>query len=114
MKRSKHSGLLTQDLRNSAGMKCIESSMSHLLHKGSPYQRPPMSKVVAMLTGDVEVAEVVTKPNYITEWQFRGGNTSYVTSHSGSTTPELSRQKEIDPLTQSPTITGVSHEHEGR
>ncbi|EEC83075.1 hypothetical protein OsI_28198 [Oryza sativa Indica Group] len=82
--------------------------------QGSPYQRPPMSKVVAMLTGDVEVAEVVTKPNYITEWQFRGGNTSYVTSHSGSTTPELSRQKEIDPLTQSPTITGVSHEHEGR
>ncbi|XP_015649962.1 probable LRR receptor-like serine/threonine-protein kinase At1g56140 isoform X2 [Oryza sativa Japonica Group] len=82
--------------------------------QGSPYQRPPMSKVVAMLTGDVEVAEVVTKPNYITEWQFRGGNTSYVTSHSGSTTPKLSRQKEIDPLTQSPTITGVSHEHEGR
>uniref|UniRef100_A0A0E0LS96 non-specific serine/threonine protein kinase n=1 Tax=Oryza punctata TaxID=4537 RepID=A0A0E0LS96_ORYPU len=88
--------------------------VSLLCTQGSPHQRPPMSKVVAMLTGDVEVAEVVTKPSYITEWQFRGGNSSYVTSsYSGSTTPDFSRQKEIDPLTQSPTITGASHEHEG-
>ncbi|KAG8086948.1 hypothetical protein GUJ93_ZPchr0010g7983 [Zizania palustris] len=77
-----------------------------LCTQGSPHQRPPMSKVVAMLTGDAEVAEEVTKPTYITEWQFRGGNSSY----TGSTTPEYSMQKEIDPLTQSPTILGASHE----
>ncbi|KAL5229725.1 hypothetical protein ABZP36_028501 [Zizania latifolia] len=77
-----------------------------LCTQGSPHQRPPMSKVVAMLTGDAEVAEEVTKPTYITEWQFRGGNSSY----TGSTTPEYSRQKEIDPLTQSPTILGASHD----
>ncbi|WVZ94585.1 hypothetical protein U9M48_040463 [Paspalum notatum var. saurae] len=48
-----------------------------LCTQGSPHQRPPMSRVVKMLTGDIEMAEVVTKPSYITEWQRRGGNTSY-------------------------------------
>uniref|UniRef100_A0A0D9WEG0 non-specific serine/threonine protein kinase n=1 Tax=Leersia perrieri TaxID=77586 RepID=A0A0D9WEG0_9ORYZ len=71
-----------------------------LCTQGSPHQRPPMSKVVAMLTGEVEVAEVVSKPSYITEWQLRDGNRSYVTtSYSGSTTHEFERQNEIDPLT---------------
>uniref|UniRef100_A0A0E0L0A2 non-specific serine/threonine protein kinase n=1 Tax=Oryza punctata TaxID=4537 RepID=A0A0E0L0A2_ORYPU len=73
--------------------------------QGSPHQRPPMSKVVAMLTGEVEVPEVVTKPSYITEWQMMDGNRSYVTSsYSGSTTHEFSRQNEIEPLQQSPPI----------
>ncbi|KAG8043493.1 hypothetical protein GUJ93_ZPchr0458g22866, partial [Zizania palustris] len=44
--------------------------------QGSPHQRPPMSRVVSMLTGDVEVAELVTKPTYISEWQMKGGNTT--------------------------------------
>ncbi|KAM0872976.1 hypothetical protein ACQ4PT_038415 [Festuca glaucescens] len=49
--------------------------------QGSPHQRPPMSRVVAMLTGDVEAPDVVTKPSYITEWQIKGGgNTSYMSS----------------------------------
>ncbi|KAM0872970.1 hypothetical protein ACQ4PT_038413 [Festuca glaucescens] len=47
----------------------------------SPYQRPPMSRVVAMLMGDVEAPDVVTKPSYITEWQIKGGcDTSYMIS----------------------------------
>ncbi|EEE63022.1 hypothetical protein OsJ_17830 [Oryza sativa Japonica Group] len=73
--------------------------------QGSPHQRPPMSKVVAMLTGEVEVPKVVTKPSYITEWQMMDGNRSYVTSsYSGSTTHEFGRQNEIEPLQQSPPI----------
>uniref|UniRef100_A0A0E0DNZ3 non-specific serine/threonine protein kinase n=1 Tax=Oryza meridionalis TaxID=40149 RepID=A0A0E0DNZ3_9ORYZ len=73
--------------------------------QGSPHQRPPMSKIVAMLIGEVEVPEVVTKPSYITEWQMMDGNRSYVTiSYSGSTTHEFSRQNEIEPLQQSPPI----------
>ncbi|KAG8100195.1 hypothetical protein GUJ93_ZPchr0013g34740 [Zizania palustris] len=75
-----------------------------LCTQSSPHQRPPMSKVVAMLTGEAEVAEVVTKPSYITEWQFRDGNRSY----SGFGTSDLSVQKEIEPLTPSPVITRVS------
>ncbi|TKW08444.1 hypothetical protein SEVIR_6G028100v4 [Setaria viridis] len=83
-----------------------------LCTQGSPHQRPPMSRVVKMLTGDIEVTEVVTKPSYITEWQRRGGNTSYATSnYSGDTTGEFSAQREtIAPLTPSPAMTGVIDE----
>ncbi|XP_006655141.1 probable LRR receptor-like serine/threonine-protein kinase At1g56130 [Oryza brachyantha] len=67
-----------------------------LCTQGSPHQRPPMSKVMAMLTGDVDVGEVVTKPSYITEWQLRDGGTSSYTSSSyaGSSNTEFSRLKE--------------------
>uniref|UniRef100_A0A0E0I8B3 non-specific serine/threonine protein kinase n=1 Tax=Oryza nivara TaxID=4536 RepID=A0A0E0I8B3_ORYNI len=77
-----------------------------LCTQGSPNQRPPMSRVMAVLTGDAEVVEMVTKPSYITEWQYRDGNST----NSESTTSEFSKQKEIDPLTMSPTITGSSHD----
>ncbi|CAM0902809.1 unnamed protein product [Alopecurus aequalis] len=40
--------------------------------QGSPHQRPSMSRVVAMLVGDVEAPYVVTKPSYITEWEMKG------------------------------------------
>ncbi|BAF16954.2 Os05g0258400 [Oryza sativa Japonica Group] len=82
-----------------------------LCTQGSPHQRPPMSRVVAMLIGDVDVAEVVTKPSYITEWQLRdGGSSSYTTSsYAGSSNPEFSRQRETNPLARSsPTITKAS------
>uniref|UniRef100_A0A0E0PE31 non-specific serine/threonine protein kinase n=1 Tax=Oryza rufipogon TaxID=4529 RepID=A0A0E0PE31_ORYRU len=51
-----------------------------LCTQGSPHQRPPMSRVVSMLAGDVEVPDVLTKPSYITEWQIKGGNTSFANS----------------------------------
>ncbi|RLN04313.1 putative LRR receptor-like serine/threonine-protein kinase [Panicum miliaceum] len=83
-----------------------------LCTQGSPHQRPPMSRVVKMLTGEVEMTEVVTKPSYITERQRRGRNTSYLTSdYSGDTTGEFSVQREeIAPLTPSPAITVVIDE----
>ncbi|KAG8067591.1 hypothetical protein GUJ93_ZPchr0005g16192 [Zizania palustris] len=105
--------------------------------QGSPHQRPSMSKVVGMLHGEVEVAEVVTKPSYVTQWQLRDVNRSYgvtagsysesttsdyskqtedvnrsyVTtgSNSESTTSYYSKQTEIQPLTMSPTMAGASH-----
>ncbi|KAM0839368.1 hypothetical protein ACQ4PT_060358 [Festuca glaucescens] len=49
--------------------------------QGSPHQRPSMSRVVAMLTGDVEALHNVAKPSYITEWQIKGGDdTSFMSS----------------------------------
>mgnify|MGYP003703402007 CR=1 FL=1 len=33
-----------------------------------------------MLTGDTEVTDVLMKPSYITEWQIKGGNTSFANS----------------------------------
>ncbi|KFK35534.1 hypothetical protein AALP_AA4G003100 [Arabis alpina] len=32
--------------------------------------RPPMSRVVAMLSGDVEVSDVTSKPGYLTDWRY--------------------------------------------
>uniref|UniRef100_A0ACD5UUL8 Uncharacterized protein n=1 Tax=Avena sativa TaxID=4498 RepID=A0ACD5UUL8_AVESA len=49
--------------------------------QGSPHQRPSMSRVVAMLTGDVEAPGMVAKPSYITEWQIKGGgDTSFMSA----------------------------------
>ncbi|KAG8067616.1 hypothetical protein GUJ93_ZPchr0005g14826 [Zizania palustris] len=79
-----------------------------LCTQGSPHQRPPMSKVVAMLTGEAEVAQVVMKPSYINEWLLRGGifgNQSY----SGFTSSDFSTNIESKHLTQSATITGAGH-----
>ncbi|KAK4836905.1 hypothetical protein QYF36_001229 [Acer negundo] len=35
-----------------------------------PSLRPPMSRVVAMLCGDMEVSIVTTKPGYLTDWKY--------------------------------------------
>ncbi|KAJ4733763.1 Leucine-rich repeat transmembrane protein kinase [Rhynchospora pubera] len=37
----------------------------------SPLQRPSMSRVVSMLTGDSEVSKVTSRPSYLTDWQFK-------------------------------------------
>lgn len=36
----------------------------------SPALRPPMSRVVAMLSGDIEVTGVISRPGYLTDWKF--------------------------------------------
>jgi hypothetical protein len=58
--------------------------------QGSPHQRPSMSRVVAMLTGDVEAPDNVAKPSYITEWQIKGSDTSFMSS-------EVSGQSSLTP-----------------
>ncbi|XVF39984.1 hypothetical protein PTKIN_Ptkin01aG0076900 [Pterospermum kingtungense] len=42
-----------------------------LCTQGSPTLRPPMSRVVAMLAGDVEVSGVITRPSYLTDLDFK-------------------------------------------
>ncbi|KAJ4705812.1 putative LRR receptor-like kinase [Melia azedarach] len=57
-----------------------------------PTLRPSMSRVVAMLSGDMEVSRVASKPGYLTDWKFdditsfisdqatKGNDTSHYTS----------------------------------
>ncbi|TYJ13438.1 hypothetical protein E1A91_A10G052000v1 [Gossypium mustelinum] len=60
--------------------------------QASPSMRPPMSRVVGMLAGDIEVTNVTTKPSYITDWDFKDvtgtfmdeSQTSIPSDHSGS------------------------------
>ncbi|XP_055823074.1 probable LRR receptor-like serine/threonine-protein kinase At1g56140 isoform X2 [Solanum dulcamara] len=47
----------------------------------SPGLRPSMSRVIAMLTGDAEVAAVTSRPGYLTDWKFKD-TTTFMSDHS--------------------------------
>ena len=51
-----------------------------LCTQASPMLRPHMSRVVAMLTGDIEVAEVTTRPGYLTEWHLKDLSSNFMSS----------------------------------
>ncbi|XP_050145026.1 probable LRR receptor-like serine/threonine-protein kinase At1g56130 isoform X2 [Malus sylvestris] len=42
-----------------------------LCTQGSPMARPSMSRVVAMLSGDIDIGTVMSKPNYLTDYNFK-------------------------------------------
>ncbi|KAM3684249.1 hypothetical protein ACJW31_11G029700 [Castanea mollissima] len=44
--------------------------VSFLCTQTSPTLRPSMSRVVAMLLGDIEVSTITSKPGYLTDWKF--------------------------------------------
>jgi hypothetical protein len=70
--------------------------------QGSPHQRPSMSRVVAMLAGDVEAPDMVTKPSYITEWQIKGGcDTSYMSSYASGQSMSVARAADSAPFLSS-------------
>ncbi|KAK6931996.1 Protein kinase domain [Dillenia turbinata] len=52
--------------------------VAFLCTQASPILRPPMSRVVAMLTGDVEVSAVTSKPSYLTDWNFKDITSSFM------------------------------------
>ena len=41
----------------------------------SPMQRPSMSRVVAMLSGDIEASGAITRPEYLTGFKFSDATT---------------------------------------
>lgn len=48
--------------------------------------RPPMSRVVAMLAGDIEASGVITKPSYLTDWAFGDLTRSLATKDAQTST----------------------------
>ncbi|KAL6544629.1 hypothetical protein OROMI_023491 [Orobanche minor] len=54
-----------------------------LCTQASPALRPPMSRVVAMLSGDIEVPSVTTRPGYLTDWKFND-ITTFVSENDSS------------------------------
>ncbi|TQD91233.1 hypothetical protein C1H46_023159 [Malus baccata] len=46
-----------------------------LCTQGSPMARPSMSRVVAMLSGDIDIGTVMSKPSYLTDYDFKDGTT---------------------------------------
>lgn len=65
-----------------------------LCTQASPSLRPAMSRVVAMLSGDIDVASVSSRPGYLTDWKFDDITATFTTnttlnddnSHMNSTT----------------------------
>ncbi|XP_010243680.1 PREDICTED: probable LRR receptor-like serine/threonine-protein kinase At1g56140 [Nelumbo nucifera] len=56
-----------------------------LCTQASPTLRPSMSRVVAMLSGDIEVGEVTYRPGYLTDWQLNDIISSQASSSTFST-----------------------------
>ena len=46
-----------------------------LCTQGSPTIRPPMSRVVGMLAGDIEIENARSKPSYLTDMDFKDTTT---------------------------------------
>ncbi|XP_065632067.1 probable LRR receptor-like serine/threonine-protein kinase At1g56140 [Quercus suber] len=68
--------------------------VSLLCTQASPTLRPSMSRVVAMLSGDIEVSIVTSRPGYLTDWKYDdktnvisegATDTSYFNSSTAST-----------------------------
>ncbi|GAU32796.1 hypothetical protein TSUD_152450 [Trifolium subterraneum] len=76
---------------NTEEVQCLVK-LALLCTQTSPNLRPSMSRVVAMLSGDIEVSDVTSRPGYLTDWKFddvssimtdistRGLDTSYYNS----------------------------------
>ncbi|XP_075665790.1 putative LRR receptor-like serine/threonine-protein kinase At1g56140 [Castanea sativa] len=52
-------------------------AVSLLCTQASPNMRPPMSRVVAMLAGDIEVGIVTSKQSYLTDWNLKDITSSF-------------------------------------
>ncbi|GLU14115.1 hypothetical protein SLE2022_307030 [Rubroshorea leprosula] len=64
-----------------------------LCTQASPMMRPPMSRVIAMLAGDIEVSPVASKPSYLTDWDFKDITASIEAENTPSTRSEHSHNK---------------------
>ncbi|KAJ4702818.1 hypothetical protein OWV82_022809 [Melia azedarach] len=65
-----------------------------LCTQASPMMRPPMSRVVAMLTGDIEVGAVATKPSYLTDWDFKDITASFLNEERPSSSSKRSYKQQ--------------------
>lgn len=80
----------------------------------APTLRPSMSRVIAMLSGDIEVNSVTSKPGYLTDWKFDDTSTfmsddatrASDTSHYNSSTRTslVNNQKDLSPSATDPIL----------
>ncbi|KAJ6714257.1 PROMASTIGOTE SURFACE ANTIGEN PROTEIN PSA [Salix viminalis] len=65
-----------------------------LCTQASPAMRPAMSRVVAMLAGDIEVSAVTSKPGYLTDWDFKDITGTFTTENTrASSISEASKSR---------------------
>nr|XP_043639007.1 probable LRR receptor-like serine/threonine-protein kinase At1g56140 isoform X2 [Erigeron canadensis] len=79
--------------------------------QASPSLRPAMSRVIGMLSGDIEISVVTTKPSYLTDWDFNditntfcddepisSENTTMTTTRTTNTTSSTGRDSMSSPI----------------
>ena len=66
--------------------------VAFLCTQASPMMRPPMSRVVAMLTGDIEISTALSKPSYLTDWNFKDITASFLNQNDTSTSSTTQRE----------------------
>ncbi|KAL0328653.1 UNVERIFIED_CONTAM: putative LRR receptor-like serine/threonine-protein kinase [Sesamum calycinum] len=60
-----------------------------LCTQASPALRPSMSRVVAMLTGDIQVPSVTSRPGYLTDWKFTDAITFTTDAESSTSQADI-------------------------
>ena len=63
-----------------------------LCTQASPMMRPPMSRVVGMLAGDIEVGTVISKPSYLTDWEFKDITASFLNEDTPTPSSSIKRR----------------------
>ncbi|XP_071697961.1 probable LRR receptor-like serine/threonine-protein kinase At1g56140 isoform X2 [Rutidosis leptorrhynchoides] len=74
--------------------------------QASPSLRPAMSRVIGMLSGDIEISAVTTKPSYLTDWDFNDITNTFTDDEqisSGNTTTTTNTTN----TTNTTTSTGI-------
>ncbi|KAK9133059.1 hypothetical protein Scep_012587 [Stephania cephalantha] len=93
-----------------------------LCTQASPMLRPSMTRVIAMLSGDIEVSTVASKPAYLSDWEFNDV-TTFISEDTSRTSMAASSNKGLSSASdsrvsvkQSPTTTDpMLHDiHDGR
>ncbi|GLT51147.1 hypothetical protein SLA2020_245770 [Shorea laevis] len=69
-----------------------------LCTQATPMMRPPMSRVIAMLVGDIKVSPVASKPSYLTDWDFEDITASIEAENTPSTRSEHGDNKNKNDL----------------
>uniref|UniRef100_A0A1J3IVK9 non-specific serine/threonine protein kinase n=2 Tax=Noccaea caerulescens TaxID=107243 RepID=A0A1J3IVK9_NOCCA len=72
-----------EEVKRMIGIALLCTQTSHAL-------RPSMSRVVAMLAGDVEVSDITSKPGYLTDWRFDDTTSSSLSGFQTKNTESFS------------------------
>ncbi|KAF3792428.1 hypothetical protein EJ110_NYTH11485, partial [Nymphaea thermarum] len=75
-----------------------------LCTQASPSLRPPMSRVIAMLSGDIKVSAATSRPAYLTDWQFKDISSTISTDASSS---KKTATSSTDGYQSTPVTTGT-------
>ncbi|KAJ0975921.1 hypothetical protein J5N97_017886 [Dioscorea zingiberensis] len=71
--------------------------------QASPTARPPMSRVVAMLAGDMEINEIFSRPGYLTDWKWNDMSNYASTSNTEASVEISSHSQHTNTMPSSET-----------